>query len=128
MSRHAPRNGFTLVELLLVMLILGLLATVAVINLLPARSHALREKARADVAVIEQAVELRRLQAGSIPDAAQGLPSLVADGALKRLPTDPWGYAYRYAAPGRHGEFDIWSMGGDGRDGGDGDAADIGNW
>ncbi len=139
--RRRAEAGFTLVELMVVIVIIGLLATVVMINVLPAQDRALKEKAKADIALIEQAIEMYRLDNLTYPPAAQGLNALVAappeaaqsgryrsGGYIKRLPADPWGNPYQYAFPGRHSAFDIYSLGADGREGGEGDAADIGNW
>jgi general secretion pathway protein G len=123
------RNGFTLVELMVVILIIGLLATVVIINVLPATDKAAVTKAKADVATLEQAAEMYRLNKLAYPSGADGLQALVREGFVKRLPKDPWGNPYRYAAPGRDGRsFDIYSYGADGREGGEGKDADIGNW
>ena len=87
------------------------------------------KKAQADIALLEQAAEMYRLNRLSYPAGEQGLQALVSEGFVKRLPDDPWGNPYRYAAPGREGRsFDIYSYGADGREGGEGDDADIGNW
>lgn len=99
------------------------------------------EKARADVAVLEQALETYRLDNLSYPSTEQGLQALLnppvgltrperyrQGGYIRRLPEDPWGHAYQYRRPGRHGGFDVYSFGADGTEGGDADNADIGNW
>jgi len=135
------RAGFTLVELLVVIVIIGLLATVVVINVLPAQDRAQAEKARADIATLEQAVESYRLDNMAFPPTEAGLEALVSapaglarpdryreGGYIRRLPEDPWGNAYQYRQPGERGVFDIWSMGADGEPGGEGNDADIGNW
>ena len=86
-------------------------------------------KAEADVSTLEQGVEMYRLNRMNYPSGADGLQALVSEGFIKRLPDDPWGNPYRYSAPGRNGQpFDIYSTGADGREGGEGDNADIGNW
>lgn len=137
-----PGNGFTLVELLVVLVILGLLATVVAINVLPSQARALKEKARADVAVLEQALETYRIELFSFPLTEQGLDALTRvppglanperyreGGYIRRLPMDPWGNPYQYRNPGEDGRpFDVFSFGADGRPGGEGDDADIGNW
>ena len=122
-------EGFTLVELMVVIVIIGLLATVVIINVLPATDKAAATKAKADVSTLEQGVEMYRLNKMRYPSAAEGLQAISAEGYVKRLPKDPWGNPYRYAAPGRNGRaFDIYSYGADGREGGEGQDADIGNW
>ena len=122
-------SGFTLVELMVVIVIIGLLATVVVINVMPAQDTARIKKAQADIATLEQGVEMYRLNRLNHPTTGEGLQALVDGGFIKRLPNDPWGNPYRYAAPGRDGEpFDISSLGADNREGGEGDDADIGNW
>jgi general secretion pathway protein G len=122
-------SGFTLVELMVVIVIIGLLATVVIINVLPATDKAAKTKAKADVATLEQGVEMYRLNKLRYPNAAEGLQAVSSEGYVKRLPKDPWGNPYRYAAPGRDGRaFDIYSYGADGREGGTGQDADIGNW
>ena len=121
--------GFTLVELMVVIVIIGLLATVVVINVLPAQDTARVKKAEADIALLEQATEMYRLSRLNYPTMGEGLPALVSEGFVKRLPDDPWGNPYHYAAPGGDGRaFDIYSYGADGREGGEDDDADIGNW
>lgn len=134
------RNGFTLVELMVVIVIIGLLATIVALNVLPSGDTARVQKAKADIATIEQGLELYRLQNGGYPTTTQGLHALVsapagadasryqAGGYIKKLPKDPWGRDYLYAAPGKHGDADIWTLGADGKDGGEGVNADIGSW
>ena len=128
-AERRGEEGFTLVELMVVIVILGLLATVVVINVLPAQDTARIKKAEADVALLEQAAEMYRLNHLNYPSTGEGLGALVSGGFIKRLPDDPWGNPYRYAAPGGEGRaFDIYSTGADGREGGEGNDADIGNW
>ena len=122
-------SGFTLVELMVVIVIIGLLATVVIINVLPATDKAAITKAKADVATLEQGVEMYRLNKLRYPSGSEGLQAVTSEGYVKRLPKDPWGNDYRYAQPGRDGrQFDIYSYGADGREGGEGQDADIGNW
>jgi general secretion pathway protein G len=129
MRKIDGESGFTLVELMVVIVIIGLLATIVIINVLPATDKAATTKAKADVATLEQGVEMYRLNKLRYPSAAEGLQALSVEGYVKRLPKDPWGNAYHYSAPGRDGRaFDIYSYGADGREGGEGKDADIGNW
>ena len=127
--RRRGEEGFTLVELMVVIVIIGLLATVVVINVMPAQDTARMRKAQADIATLEQGIEMYRLNRMHYPSASEGLQALATEGFIKRLPNDPWGAPYRYSAPGRNGQpFDVYSYGADGREGGEDDDADIGNW
>ncbi len=139
--RRSAEHGFTLVELMVVIVIIGLLATIVALNVLPSGDTARIQKAKADIAQIEGGLELFKLQNINYPTTTQGLQALVTQpdglpdpsryqrgGYLKRLPEDPWGNAYLYAAPGQHGEFDVWTFGADGKEGGEGVNADIGSW
>ena len=139
--RRSAEHGFTLVELMVVIVIIGLLTTIVVINVLPSQDKARVEKAKADVALLEQAAEMYRLDNLAYPSSADGLQALVSapagaaqggryrpGGYIRKLPEDPWGNPYHYAAPGKHGPVDIFSYGADGREGGEGNDADIGNW
>ena len=139
--RPASEAGFTLLELMVAIVILGLLATVVMINVLPSQDRAMKEKAKADVSVLEQAVESYRLDNFVFPTTEQGLSALTAPpaglnrpdryrdgGYIRRLPDDPWGNPYQYAYPGERSRFDVFSLGADGKKGGEGDDADIGNW
>ncbi|MEH3047923.1 type II secretion system major pseudopilin GspG [Sphingomonas adhaesiva] len=139
-KKRRKRNGFTLVELMVVIVIIGLLATIVALNVLPSGDTARVQKAKADISTIEQGLELYRLQMGTYPTTQQGLAALVsapagadaaryqAGGYVKRLPKDPWGRDYLYASPGQHGQADVWTLGADGKDGGEGIDADIGSW
>ena len=125
-ARRQREEGFTLVELMVVIVIIGLLATVVVINVMPASDRAAVAKARADIATLEQGAEMYRLTNMRYPTSAEGLQVLVTGNQIRRLPQDPWGNPYRYAAPGRQGRpFEIMSYGADGREGGEGNDADI---
>jgi general secretion pathway protein G len=129
MRMDGRERGFTLVELMVVLLILGLLATVVIINVLPALDTADATKAKADVMRLEEGVEMYRINRQVYPSGEDGLQAVVREGFIKRLPKDPWGNPYLYAAPGRDGRaFDVYSTGADGREGGEGEDADIGNW
>ena len=140
-DRSRDDEGFTLVELMVVLVIIGLLATVVIVNVLPSQDRAMTEKTKADIALIEQAVEMYRLDNFTYPPSDAGLAALQTPppglaqpdryrrgGYLKRLPEDPWGNPYQYRYPGEHGAFDVFSTGSDGQPGGEDDAADIGNW
>jgi general secretion pathway protein G len=142
-ARRLPADaGVTLIEMLVVIVIIGLITAIVAINVLPSQDTARIAKARADIHTLEQALELFRLDRARYPTTDEGLPSLVdpaaasTDGApatrtepyIRRLPKDPWGRDYLYVAPGEHGAFDIYTLGADGREGGEGVNADIGNW
>ncbi len=145
-ARPSPRRrgkrderGFTLTELMVVIFIIGLLATVVLINVLPSQDKAMVTKAKADIATLETALEQYRLDNLSYPASGDGLGALITPppsltqperyrrgGYIKRLPEDPWGRPYNYQVPGPNGTpFDIYSLGADGAPGGSDDNADI---
>lgn len=133
------RNGFSLVELMVVIFIIGLLATVVLINVLPSQDTAMVVKARSDISTLEQAMDMYRLDMTTYPGQAEGLNALKtppanlgmpqnyrAGGYVKDIPSDPWGRPYQYQTPGRDGRpFDIFSLGADGQPGGTELDADI---
>ncbi len=134
-------DGFSLTEIMVAVFIMGLLATVVLINVLPARDTAMIQKARSDIATLETALEQYRLDMLDYPDGNDGLAALVSEpadtrnaeryrpgGYVSRLPQDPWGNAYQYAYPGERARIEIYSLGADGRPGGEELNADIGNW
>lgn len=137
--RKRRKNGFSLVELMVVLFIIGLLASVVIINVLPSQDKAMRVKAEADISTLNQAMEMYRLDNASYPGAADGLTALVtppadlmmpqnyrSGGYIRELPTDPWGRPYQYRVPGSEGApFEIYSLGADGQPGGEGENADI---
>jgi general secretion pathway protein G len=135
---RAPQRGFTLLELLVVMVIIGLLASIVAPQYFSQIGKSNTKVARAQIESLIQALDQYRLDVGRYPSTEQGLPSLrvapqnVAQWRgpyLKRdVPNDPWGNAYQYKAPGQHGEFDLFSLGSDGQPGGEGDAADVNSW
>lgn len=134
-------SGFTLVEILVVIVILGILAALVVPRIIERPDQARVTAAKADIATILQALKLYRLDNQRYPTADQGLQALVQrpslppvppnwkpNGYLERLPQDPWGNPYQYLNPGLHGEIDVFSFGADGQPGGTGYDADIGSW
>jgi len=133
--------GFTLIEVLVVIVILGILAALIVPRVMDRPDQARATAARADIAAVVNALKLYRLDNGVYPSSDQGLSALVkkpergeiprnwkAGGYLERLPIDPWGAEYQYLNPGIRGEIDVFSFGRDGRPGGEGFDADIGSW
>ena len=139
--RRSAEHGFTLVELMVVIVILGLLAAIVVINVVPFGDKAKVVKEKADISTIETALNSYQLSMGSYPSTADGLNALVAPpaglsdpsqyqkgGYIKKIEKDPWNRPYLYASPGQHGAFDVWSLGADGKEGGQGADADIGSW
>ncbi len=131
-------HGFTLLELLVVMVIIGLLAGYVGPRFFPQIGKSEVNTARAQIDAFGKALDQYRLDVGRYPATEQGLQALMAAPAgerrwagpyLKRaVPDDPWGQPYQYRNPGEHGEYDIVSLGADGQPGGEGTAADIGNW
>jgi general secretion pathway protein G len=133
--------GFTLVEILVVIVILGILAALVVPRIIERPDQARVTAAKADIATLMQALKLYRLDNQRYPTSEQGLNALVAkptlppvpanwkpNGYLERLPLDPWGNPYQYLNPGLRGEIDVFSFGADGQPGGTGYDADIGSW
>jgi len=136
MTSPARRSGFTLIELIVVIALVAVLAAVVAPNLLGKASDANRKSAAVQIEKISNAVELYRLETGQYPEALDDLVTRPAGlerwngpyvRKLSRL-QDPWGNSLIIEVPGQNGSFDIVSYGGDGRPGGDGDAADITNW
>lgn len=142
-TRHRQRNyrAFTLVELMIVVVILGILAATIIPQIMGTPHEARVSAAKADVSELENAAERFYVHMDRYPTMDEGLKVLVdpptgEDGKkwrgpyIKQLRNDPWGNPYQYRVPGTHHptSFDIWSRGADGQDGGEGDAADIGNW
>lgn len=130
-----PDAGVTLVEVMVVIVIIGLITAIVVINVLPSQDKARVEKAAADIATLQQALELYRLEYSRYPTVEQGLDALVnptdAAGAkrasfIRNLPQDPWNHPYQYVVPGERGAYDLYSLGADGRVGGEGLDADVG--
>ena len=135
------RAGFTLLEVMVVVVILGILAALVVPQIIGRPDEARVIAARQDIASLMQALKLYRLDNQRYPTTEQGLQALTtqpatapippnwkAGGYVERLPRDPWGNAYQYLNPGVHGEIDVFSLGADGAPGGEGNNADIGSW
>ena len=137
--RIRRQTGFTLIELMVVLVIIGVLAALIVPNVLDRADDARVTAARTDVNNITQALKLYKLDNMRYPSAEQGLDALVRKPSsgpaalnwkpyLEKLPADPWGQAYQYLNPGLKGEIDVFSFGADGKPGGNGRDADIGSW
>lgn len=131
-------RGFTLLELLVVLVILGLLVGVVAPRFFGQVGKSEAKVAKAQIRALEDALDQYRLDVGRYPTTEQGLAALNAQPAgetrwqgpylKKNVPGDPWGNPYQYRSPGEHGEVDLFSLGRDGQPGGSGDAADISNW
>ncbi|MDT8438345.1 MAG: type II secretion system major pseudopilin GspG [Wenzhouxiangellaceae bacterium] len=133
--------GFTLIEILVVVVIIGILAAVVVPRIMDEPDRARQVKARQDIEALVTALNMYRLDNFIYPTTSQGLDALVRrpsglsdpsrwreGGYLERLPRDPWGREYLYLHPGVHGDIDVWTHGADGQPGGNGINAEIGNW
>ncbi|NJC33282.1 general secretion pathway protein G [Sphingomonas jejuensis] len=141
-KRNDGEEGFTLVELMVVIVIIGLLATIVVVNVLPSLDRANDTRVRSDIQTLESALEMYRLDNLTYPSTTEGLQALTTPpptlsqparyrpgGYVRRLEEDPWGRPYLYSQPGRNGRpFDVFTLGADGAEGGEGENADIGTW
>ncbi len=139
-GRHAPRarmRGFTLIEIMVVVIILGILAALIVPRIMDKPEQARIVKAQQDVRALESALQMYKLDNYVYPTTDQGLQALVrkptqppipphwkAGGYIARLPMDPWGHPYQYLNPGQHGPIDVYSLGPSGQPG----KGEIGNW
>lgn len=134
-------RGFTLIEIMVVVIILGLLASVAVPTVMDALGEATVKKARADMSALQTSLKMYRMSNFTYPSTEQGLEALVtkpslapiprnyrSGGYIEKLPKDPWGNDYQYTSPGEGHEYDITSLGGDGISGGEGENADLSIW
>jgi general secretion pathway protein G len=140
-NKRKKQTGFTLIEVMVVVVILGILAAVIVPKVMDNPDKARVVKARNDVGALKSALSMYKLDNYHYPSTDQGLQALVhkpggspeaehwkQGGYLDNLPKDPWGHDYQYLNPGTHADVDIFSLGADGRPGGDGINSDIGNW
>jgi general secretion pathway protein G len=139
-ARPSRQAGFTLIEIMVVVIIIGILAAIVAPNVIGRVDDAQITKAKAELSNIENALKFYRLDNFAYPTTEQGLEALVTKpnehtvrnwkpgGYLDRMPKDPWGNPYQYLNPGNNGEIDIYTLGRDGRPGGEGLDADIGNW
>ena len=138
--KSRAQRGFTLIEIMVVVIIIGLLAAVVVPQFLGRVDDARIAKAKQDIQALDTALTMYKLDNFVYPTAEMGLQALVvkpndptvthwrSGGYLKRLNKDPWGNDYQYQNPGTHGEYDLFSFGADGQPGGTGINADVGNW
>jgi general secretion pathway protein G len=131
-------QGFTLLEIMVVVVIIGLLAAIVAPRFIGQIDTAATNVAKTDISLIETALNLYRLDNFRYPSTTEGLEALVTNPGeasapnwhqhLPRIPVDPWRRPYRYTQPGQHGDFDVFTYGADGQEGGEGINADIGNW
>jgi general secretion pathway protein G len=137
MEQIRNRKGFTLVELIVVMVILGMLAALVFPKLLPKVGKGRQSAAKTQIELLGQALDQFRLDTGRYPTTAEGLNALLVDPGVpgwdgpylkKAVPNDPWGRPYHYESPGTHGDYDIVSFGSDGSAGGEGEAKDLNSW
>jgi general secretion pathway protein G len=141
MKTKSTQQGFTLIEIMVVMVILGLLVAVVAPNILGRGDQARVTVTKTQIKEISNALDLYKLDNSTYPSTEQGLQALVSkpsgspepknwnpNGYMKHLPVDPWGHKYQYVSPGVNGPFDLYSFGADGKEGGEGNNADIGNW
>ncbi len=130
-------GGFTLIEIMVVVVIIGLLAAIVMPNVIGQVDTAAINRARQDIRSISAALDLYRLDNFRYPSTDEGLQALTGQASpgqaagkryLNSVPRDPWDNEYRYAQPGRNGEYDVFTFGADGQEGGEGIDADIGSW
>ncbi|MCM2680891.1 type II secretion system major pseudopilin GspG [Echinimonas agarilytica] len=140
-NKPQRQSGFTLLEVMVVIVILGVMASMVVPRLLESTGKAQTQKAVSDIAKLEEILDMYKLDNHRYPTTEQGLEALVErptsspeprnypeEGYLRRLEVDPWGNPYLYESPGTNGKVDIYTLGADGEEGGEDADADIGNW
>ena len=142
MKKTVKRNdGFTLIEIMVVLIIIGLLAGIVVPKLMGRTEEAKRTKTAVQIKNLQSSLDLYKLDSGVYPSTDQGLQALVEKpavgeipnnwkegGYIDKIPKDPWGSNYVYISPGVHGDYDLYSYGADGEEGGEGRNADIQSW
>ncbi len=134
-------DGFTLIEIMVVLIIIGLLAGIVVPRLMGRTEEAKRTKTAVQIRNLQSALDLYKLDSGNYPSTEQGLQALIEkpaigeipknwkeDGYIDKIPRDAWGNNYVYISPGIHADFDLYSYGADGEEGGEGKNADIQSW
>ena len=140
-ARKKPDRGFSLIELMVVVVILSILAMVIVPRVIDRPDQARVARAESDIAALSSALDLYRLDNHTYPTTEQGLdalfeppgiepepPNWAENGYIDRIPQDPWGRDYQYVSPGQHGPYDLYTYGADGEPGGEGVDAMLGNW
>ncbi|MNF46602.1 Type II secretion system protein G precursor [compost metagenome] len=141
MNLRRSQSGFTLIEIMVVVVILGILAALVVPQVMNRPDQAKVTVAKGDIKAIGAALDMYKLDNFAYPSTQQGLEALVSrpsgnppaknwskDGYLKKLPIDPWGNTYQYLSPGSKGTYDLYSLGADGKEGGSDNDADLANW
>ena len=130
-NKNKSQNGFTLIEIMVVLIIIAIMASFVVPSVINRPDQARLTKVKNDILTIESAIDLYKLDNGDYPSNDEGLEKLIEDKEnlyLKRLPLDPWNNPYQYANAGTNLVFDIFTLGSDNKTGGTGSSKDIGNW